>query len=210
MTVVRLKLPLQLRRSLACTNIIENMMGSVRRVCRNVKRWRDAPMALRWTGAAMQEAAKGFRRLKAHKQLPVLRLALAALEEQNAIDTTLARPMRWLRKVLPGNGRQATFNRERDVPGSSNTRVAAGEATVGLRPCSMGHVDVPVATAVTGQRSRLRRLWTHALSLFSAEPVSSAGVSFAGCVSTDVSSGSHRGTRIVAGRCSVLTTRDSK
>ena len=63
LTVVRLKLPLPLRRSLACTNIIENMMGSIRRVCRNVKRWRDAPMALRWTGAAMQEAAKGFRRL---------------------------------------------------------------------------------------------------------------------------------------------------
>jgi transposase-like protein len=90
LTVVRLKLPLQLRRSLACTNIIENMMGSVRRVCRNVKRWRDAPMALRWTGAAMQEAAKGFRRLKAHKQLPVLRKALAALGEQNVIDTVLA------------------------------------------------------------------------------------------------------------------------
>ena len=65
-------------------------MGSVRRVCLNVKRWRDAPMALRWTGAAMQQAAKGFRRLKAHKQLPVLRLALAALGEQNAIDRTLA------------------------------------------------------------------------------------------------------------------------
>ena len=90
LTVVRLKLPPQLRRSLACTNIIENMMGSVRRVCRNVKRWRDAPMALRWTGAAMREAATGFRRLKAHKQLPVLRVALAALGEQNIIDTTLA------------------------------------------------------------------------------------------------------------------------
>ncbi len=90
LTVVRLKLPLQLRRSLACTNIIENMMGSIRRVCRNVKHWRDAAMALRWTGAAMQEAAKGFRRLKAHKQLPALRQALAALEKQNARDMTLA------------------------------------------------------------------------------------------------------------------------
>ena len=69
--------PLSLRRSLACTNIIENMMGTVRRVCRNVKRWRDASMALRWTAAAMQEAAKGFRRLKAHEQLPRLRAALA-------------------------------------------------------------------------------------------------------------------------------------
>jgi len=89
LTVVRLKLPLQLRRSLACTNIIENMMGSIRRVCRNVKYWRDASMALRWTGAAMQEAAKGFRRLKAHKQLPVLRQALAALQEQNNSSTAL-------------------------------------------------------------------------------------------------------------------------
>ena len=63
LTVTRLGLPADLRRSLACTNIIENMNGTIRRVCRNVKRWRDASMALRWTGAAMQEAAKGFRRL---------------------------------------------------------------------------------------------------------------------------------------------------
>jgi hypothetical protein len=35
-------------------------------------------MALRWTGAAMIEAAKGFRRLKAHKHLPSLRAALLA------------------------------------------------------------------------------------------------------------------------------------
>lgn len=90
LTVVRLKLPLELRRSLACTNIIENMMGSIRLFCRNVKRWRDAPMALRWTGAAMQEAAKGFRRLKAYKQLPVLRAALATISEQNASNTALA------------------------------------------------------------------------------------------------------------------------
>jgi hypothetical protein len=48
----------------------------IRQVCRNVKRWRDAKMALRWTAAGMLEAAKGFRRLKAHKQLPVLKAAL--------------------------------------------------------------------------------------------------------------------------------------
>ena len=54
LTVIRLGLPLSLRRSLACTNIVENMMGTIRRVCRNVKRWRNASMALRWTAAAMQ------------------------------------------------------------------------------------------------------------------------------------------------------------
>jgi len=78
LTVNRLGLPAKLKRSLACTNAIENMMGTIRRVCRNVKRWRNATMALRWTAAGMLEAAKGFRRLKAHKQLPALRAALAA------------------------------------------------------------------------------------------------------------------------------------
>jgi len=76
LTVTRLGLPNELRRSLACTNIIENVMGTVRRVCRNVKHWRSPAMAMRWTAAAMMEAKKGFRRLKAHKHLPTLRVAL--------------------------------------------------------------------------------------------------------------------------------------
>jgi len=89
LTVSRLELPLPLRRSLACTNSIENMMGTVRRVCRNVKRWRSAAMALRWTAAGMIEAAKGFRRLKAHKQLPILRAALAAHHAKYATKQNL-------------------------------------------------------------------------------------------------------------------------
>ncbi len=91
LTVNRLGLPAELRRSLACTNIIENMNGTVRRVCRNVKHWRDAAMALRWTGAAMLEAAKGFRRLKAHRQLPILKVALAAHGARHTIKPVLAR-----------------------------------------------------------------------------------------------------------------------
>jgi putative transposase len=89
LTVTRLGLPEQLRRSLACTNIIENMMGTIRRVCRNVKRWRDASMALRWTAAAMQEATKGFRRLKARRQLPLLRAALDAHHVKHVGETVL-------------------------------------------------------------------------------------------------------------------------
>ena len=91
LTVTRLGLPKELRRSLACTNIIENVMGTVRRVCRNVKRWRSASMAMRWTAAAMREAAKGFRRLKAHKQLPALRAALEAHQTRNSTRGVLAR-----------------------------------------------------------------------------------------------------------------------
>ncbi|MFP4043154.1 MAG: IS256 family transposase, partial [Rhodosalinus sp.] len=76
LTVIRLGLPPELRRLLASTNIVESMNAVIRQVCRNVKRWRDAKMALRWTAAGMLEAAKGFRRLKAHKQLPLLKAAL--------------------------------------------------------------------------------------------------------------------------------------
>lgn len=92
LTVVRLGLPKELRRSLACTNIIENIMGSVRRVCRNVKRWRDAAMALRWTAAAMLEAAKGFRRLKAKSQLTQLRAALLAHQQRRDPAVSVAQP----------------------------------------------------------------------------------------------------------------------
>jgi putative transposase len=91
LTVTRLGLPKELRRALACTNIVENVMSTVRRVCRNVKRWRSASMALRWTAAAMQEAAKGFRRLKAHKQLPALRAALEEYRSKGSTHSVLAR-----------------------------------------------------------------------------------------------------------------------
>ena len=90
LTVTRLGLRAELRRSLACTNIIENVMGTVRRVCRNVKRWQSTSMALRWTAAAMNEASKGFRKLKAHKQLPILRAALIAHLEKTSNNGVLA------------------------------------------------------------------------------------------------------------------------
>jgi transposase-like protein len=76
LTVIRLGLPDPLRRALGCTNTIESLMAVLRQVCRNVKRWRNARMALRWTGTAMLEAKKTFRSLKAYKHLPVLRAAL--------------------------------------------------------------------------------------------------------------------------------------
>lgn len=115
LTVIRLGLPIELRRSLACTNIIENMMGPLRRVCRNVTRWRDASMALRWTGAAMLEAAKGFPRLKAHKQLPVLRAALAASHARQRSNPAVE-PTRSPHRLKPDTGRQVSFNTRRDIP----------------------------------------------------------------------------------------------
>jgi hypothetical protein len=41
LTVIRLGLPAELRRSLGCTNAIESLIAVLRQVCRNVKRWRE-------------------------------------------------------------------------------------------------------------------------------------------------------------------------
>ena len=82
LTVIRLGLPPELRRSLACTNAIENALGTVRLVQRSVKRWRNAEMALRWTAAGLLEAKKTFRRLKAYRQLPVLDAVLRRVVEK--------------------------------------------------------------------------------------------------------------------------------
>jgi hypothetical protein len=61
----------------------------VRQVGRNVKRWRDAEMALRWTAAGMMEAQKNFRRLKAYRQLPILRSALEDHMRKTRADSAI-------------------------------------------------------------------------------------------------------------------------
>ena len=61
--VKRLRLPKKLERQLSTTNSIENLMGSVRRLSRRVKRWRGGKMILRWTVTAVADAATRFRRI---------------------------------------------------------------------------------------------------------------------------------------------------
>jgi transposase-like protein len=63
LTVMRLGLPRKLERQLSTTNAIENLIGSVRRLSRRVKRWRGGRMILRWTVAAVVDAATRFRRI---------------------------------------------------------------------------------------------------------------------------------------------------
>ena len=76
LTVLRLDVPPTLARTLRSTNAIESMIGICRERSKNVKRWRDGQMALRWCAAGMVEAAKQFRRVNGHMHLPALRTAL--------------------------------------------------------------------------------------------------------------------------------------
>ena len=55
---------------------IENLIGLVRQLCKNVRRWRDVRMVKRWTVSAMIEAKKGMRRLRGYRSLPILQAAL--------------------------------------------------------------------------------------------------------------------------------------
>jgi putative transposase len=76
LTVLRLGVPPTLARTLRSTNAIESMISICRDSSRNVKRWRDGQMALRWCAAGMVEAGKQFRRVNGHLHLPALRAAL--------------------------------------------------------------------------------------------------------------------------------------
>jgi hypothetical protein len=77
LTVWKLDLPEPLRRFFATTNAIENVLGVVRRVSRNVKHWRHGAMAKRWTGIGLVAAEKRFKRIKGHRHMPALVEALS-------------------------------------------------------------------------------------------------------------------------------------
>ena len=64
--VIRIGLPDRLQRSVGCTNAIESLMAMLRKVCRNV-------------------------RLKAHKELSILRAALLGHQQALLGDNTNSR-----------------------------------------------------------------------------------------------------------------------
>jgi transposase-like protein len=69
LTVMDFGLSPALTRTLSTTNPIENMNGRIRHTARRVKRWDDGTMILRWVLVGVLEAARGFRRLKGHKDM---------------------------------------------------------------------------------------------------------------------------------------------
>ena len=83
LTILRLGVPPTLARTLRSTNPIESMIEICREHSKNVKRWRDGTMALRWCAAGMLEADHQFRRVNGHLHLPQLRSALDAHFNKN-------------------------------------------------------------------------------------------------------------------------------
>ena len=75
-TVARLGIDGRLAKTLTTSNPIESMISIARTTNRNVTRWRDGQMVLRWTAAGMLNAERSFRRVKGYKQMPQLVAAL--------------------------------------------------------------------------------------------------------------------------------------
>jgi putative transposase len=77
LTVHKLRVPDQLRRTLSSTNVIESAFSIVETVCRNVKRWRAGDQIERWVGSGLLVAERQFRRVIGYRQIPQLLSSLS-------------------------------------------------------------------------------------------------------------------------------------
>src|SRR5215217_2590439 len=76
LTLTRLGVRGRLRKTLESTNPCESMIETVRRISRNVKRWQNGDMCLRWTAAGMLEAEHQFRKIIGYRDLAKLAVAV--------------------------------------------------------------------------------------------------------------------------------------
>jgi len=85
LTVHKLRVPDQLRRTLCCTNVIESAFSIVETVCRNVKRWRDGDHIERWVGSGLLVAERQFRKVIGHRQIPLLLASIATAVSKKSL-----------------------------------------------------------------------------------------------------------------------------
>ena len=87
LTVQRLGIQGALFATLRGTNPIENLNGGIRKFTRNVRRWRDGSMVLRWLSSAVLEAEGHFRRIRGYKQMSKLVAALLKTHPSSGMST---------------------------------------------------------------------------------------------------------------------------
>ena len=109
LTLQRLGVTGALYRTVRSTNAIENLNGLVGHFVRNVRRWRNGRMLVRWIATGLQEVGRTFRRLRGHRELAAL------IRARIAWPWTAERRSR--RNHHPSR-RSPAFNSERDIPGS--------------------------------------------------------------------------------------------
>ena len=90
LTLHRLGLPEELRKSFQSTNLIESALSVASTVAGRVKRWRSGDMRLRWTAAGLLAAEKQFRRVRGYKLMPKLLARLDAAASEVAEESRAA------------------------------------------------------------------------------------------------------------------------
>jgi transposase-like protein len=77
-----------LYRTLRTTNPIENLNGSIAHYARNVRRWKDASMIMRWVASALSDASGRFRKLRGFAEMKTLLHVLAERTRQSEIGSS--------------------------------------------------------------------------------------------------------------------------
>jgi transposase-like protein len=88
LTVQALGMTGALYRTLRSTNPIENLNGLIAHYTRNVKRWKDGQMVLRWVASALADAATRMRKLRGCAQMKSLLKALDAKAAESNDSST--------------------------------------------------------------------------------------------------------------------------
>jgi transposase-like protein len=90
LTLLRLGVRGILLESLRSTNAIESLNDQITSYTRRVKRWQGGKMMLRWVGAAILDARKGFRGVRGLKEMSTLVNALRRHEKSLHVDNEAA------------------------------------------------------------------------------------------------------------------------
>jgi transposase-like protein len=88
LTVVRLGVHANLRKTLSSTNVIESAFSVVERVTGRVKRWRRGDMRWRWCVAGLLHVEQHFHRVDGYRHMAALLTALERVASQTEIDET--------------------------------------------------------------------------------------------------------------------------
>jgi len=86
LTVVRLSVHADLRKTLDNTNVIESAFSVVEQVTGRVKRWRAGDMRWRWCVAGLLHVEQRFRRVDGYRHIPALLAALERTVSPTEID----------------------------------------------------------------------------------------------------------------------------
>ena len=92
LSLTRLGIRGNLKRTLESTSPCESMIEICRRTSRNVKRWQPGEMCLRWTADGMLEAEQQFRRIIGYRDLAKLVVAIEHGPHQPTVPTPNKEP----------------------------------------------------------------------------------------------------------------------